>query len=506
MSRADHLSASLFNEGLAALARGDNHAARDSFDRAALTAATEPALSDRRAHCLTNCAHAAAALGDHTGALAMLAIALDLCDRSTGDALAGLRVIVLLGQAPALMATGDYDAAGVALDRALAILDGEAPVADDEQRVELRISALMSLTMLASYREDWARANELGTRCLAVVTAQRPHFAGVALMNLADIALHTGRVELAVDFGVQALASFEEYGDTAGAAGMRRSLGQMYLRSGRLDEAEPVLTAAHAYFEAAGMLHQAAAGLDMLGLLAAAGGDMPNAGARFAASAELFERLGQPVEAAEARGRQGVVVYFAGDRAGGEALLAATAATQTAHGLPIRAAQIHVIMATLFEQENDAAMLARAADLAVPAALAVDAVARTLASGRQRDQWRRNVAEPALWLAFRVAARSGNGPLVAQLVESRCAGSTLEHRVEAEEPPQGMEALMYPPEVPVSIGTALAEAAAGPGLALALPPRLALTPHGGVALDVHLTRAAERYGMPVRAEGTIPSW
>lgn len=506
MSDADQISAALFAEGIQAFGRGDLHAARSAFDRAALAASAHPELAERRAHSLTNCANAATNLGDHAGAIGMLDIALDLCDNASGASLAGLRPLVLIARAPARMSTGDYDGAGADLDRALALLDADPPPVDEADRVTLLISALMSLTMLASLREDWVRANELGTRCLAVVTAHHPESAGVPLMNLADIALHTGRPELALDFGVQALAVFEESGDAGGAAMMRRSLGQMHLRAERFDEAEPLLTDAQAFFEAAGLPHEAAAGLDMLGLLAAARGDTATATARFAASAELFDRVGQPVEGAEARGRQGMVAYLAGNRAEGEALLTATAAVQVRHGLPIRAAQLHIAMATLFEQTEDPALLARAADLAVPAALAIDAVAHTLTSGRQRDQWRRNVGEPAVQLAFRVAARSGNGPLVAQLVEDRCAGAALEHRVETTEHPVGMEDLMYPPEAPVSIGTALAEAAAGPGLTVGLPPRLALTPYGGIALDVHLDRAVERYGIPVRDEGTIPTW
>ncbi|GIG68568.1 tetratricopeptide repeat protein [Phytomonospora endophytica] len=506
MADADEISNALFAEGIQAFGRGDLHAARDAFDRAALTASADPALANRRAHSLTNCANAATNLGDHVGALAMLGTALDLCDESPDGSLAGLRPLILTARAPALMAIGDYDGAGTALEHALVILDADPPPVGEEDRVTLLISALMSLTMLASNREDWPRANELGTRCLTVVTAHRPELAGVPLMNLADIALHTGRPELALDFGVQALAAFEHNGDAGGAAEMRRALGQMHLRAERFDEAEPLLITAQEFFEAAGLPHQAAAGLDMLGLLAAARGETDTATARFAASAALFDRVGQPVEAAEARGRQGMVAYLAGNRAEGEALLTATAAVQAGHGLPVRAAQLHIAMATLFEQSEDPALLARAADLAVPAALAIDAVAHTLTSGRQRDQWRRNVAEPAVAVAFRVAARSGNGPLVAQLVEARCAGSTLEHRTEPASPPQGMEGLMYPAQAPVSIGTALADAAAGPGLTVGLPPRLALTPDGGIALDVHLDRAVERYGVPVRAEGTIPSW
>lgn len=505
MSDADQITNALFAEGIQAFGRGDLHAARDAFDRCALVASAHPELSNRRAHALTNCANAATNTGDHIAALGMLDIALDLCENAVDDSLAGLRPLVLTGQAPVLMAVGDYDRAGAALERALALIDADPSPVGEEERITLLVSALMSMTMLASHREDWNRANELGTRALAVVTAHHPAMVGIPLMNLADIALHTGRVELALDFGVQALTAFEESGDAGGAAMMRRSLGQMHLRSERFDEAEPLLTAAQEFFEAAGLPHEAAAGLDMLGLLAAARGDMPAAVARFAASADLFDQVGQPVEGAEARGRQGITAHLMGNHAEGEALLARTVETQLRHSLPIRAALQHITMAALFEQSQNPALLARAADLAVPAALAVDAAGLALASGRQRDQWRRNVAEPAVQLAFHVAARSGNGPLVAQLVESRCAGSTLEHRIEEAPPPQGMESLMYP-ETPPSLGMALAEAAAGPGLGLALPPRLALTPDGGVALDVHLDRAVERYGIPVRAEGTIPTW
>ncbi|HEY1179531.1 MAG TPA: tetratricopeptide repeat protein, partial [Phytomonospora sp.] len=374
MTDADQISAALFAEGIQAFGRGDLHAARSAFDRAALTASAHPELAERRAHCLTNCANAATNLGDHAGAIGMLDIALDLCDNTTGATLPGLRPLVLIARAPARMATGDYDGAGADLDRALALLDAEPPPVEETDRVTLQISALMSLTMLASQREDWARANELGTRCLAAVTAHQPQSTGIALMNLADIALHTGRPELALDFGVQALAAFEEYGDEGGAAMMRRSLGQMHLRAERLDEAEPLLLAAQAFFEAARLPHEAAAGLDMLGLLAAARDDLPTAAARFAASAEHFDRVGQPVEGAEARGRQGMVAYLAGNRAEGEALIQATAAVQVGHGLPIRAAQLHIALASLFEQSEDPALLARAADLAVPAALAIEAV------------------------------------------------------------------------------------------------------------------------------------
>src|SRR5690606_9027507 len=146
--------------------------------------------------------------------------------------------------------------------------------------------------------------------------------------------------------------------------------------------------------------------------------------------------------------------------------------------------------------EPDPRLLSRAVDLAVPAAIALDAVGHSLVNGHQREHWRRKYTDPAMALALRLAAVSGDIGLVAQLIDTRRAGTPVQPDYQAAECSPGLDlrSLMdLPPEPadppddpPLQLGSALAEVAAGAGLRVDLPPRLAVAPSGGVVLAEQL--------------------
>jgi hypothetical protein len=56
------------------------------------------------------------------------------------------------------------------------------------------------------------------------------------------------------------------------------------------------------------------------------------------------------------------------------------------------------------------------------------------------------------------------------------------------------------------LGAALAGVAAGAGLPVPLPPRLALTSDGRIALDNSIAVAEERYRRAVRDSRVVPAW
>ncbi|MGW2508248.1 tetratricopeptide repeat protein [Streptomyces scopuliridis] len=553
--------AALIDAGNDAFLQGEFRTAHALFDRAADAAAPFEQALYVRTSALVNRASAADRLGDHPAAVASFREALGLCDRLAeavrGDA-AGTAVVVVLragvlvNLAQALQNTGDFDAAQTSLELARALL---APVRPEDgtaaDTAELLIGCLVALTALTIQREQWARAHELATESLEVVTLHHPGLTGRPLLNLATIHEATGRPDLAEDFAHQAVAAFLASDTPAGVAEARQSLAQTYLRSGRLDEAEELLTEGQGYFERTGMAAQSALGLDLLGLLAVLRGDPVRADELYVQSVARFEESGAVVSAAEVRVRLAAGLHAEGRYEESEAHISAALSVFAAAGLGLRCAQADFFHATLLEDRlshgagagagtgagtgpgavTDPALLGRALGLAVPAALAIDAVRFTLASGQQRERWNREFAAPAMRLAFRLAARAGAAELVSELIESQCAGTPLmdgspdasaaDGRAgdPSPAPPRFLGPSAFPdlpdPSAPggqpgptdtFRLGTALAGVAASAGLRVSPPPRLALHPTGPVALDPYISHAETRYGGRIRETRVVPTW
>lgn len=495
----------LLAAGAAAYTRGDPAEAKRLFEDAA-----ERTTGDIRLGAIINAASMADELGDHAASLALYRSALA---EMPADA-PRLRPNALVNMSQALQHLGELDAAQAALEQARALL---ADNTDTDLGV-LRVACLLSLTAVALHRQSWAYAAELATESLAAARRFAPQLAGHPLMNLAATYFETGRRDLAVDFARQALAAFESAGDRNAVAETEQNLATMLVRLERYDEAETPLRSSQTYFERAGLEHRAGIGRKIMGFLAEGRGDPASARDCYERSLAYFVASGAVLDAADLRIRAATVAFKAGRVDECEQLLAAAFAIYAERGLGLHCAQLDFWHATLLEgaisatAAPSAELLGRAVGIAVPAALAIDAVRHTLPNGTQREQWNRQIADPAMRLAFRFAYLSGNGVLVADLIETQCAGTALAlDRTERVAPTRLPLELPDPPEdftdhpgsAALQLGAALAEVAAGAGLPVAPPPRLALAAEGRIALAPFITAAEQRYGRVIRDDRVL---
>jgi hypothetical protein len=230
-------------------------------------------------------------------------------------------------------------------------------------------------------------------------------------------------------------------------------------------------------------------------------------------SVDLFVAAGAVLEAADARTRLASAAFWLGRADEAESLLAQSFQEFYDRGLGLHCAQLDFWHSSLLEsaldpRRPDPELVSRALGLAIPAALALDAVRHTFTSGSRRLQWHRQIAEPAMRLAFRLAALSANALLVADLIETQCAGSVL-NISEIDDAAQPPLALADPPAetegAAMYLGATLAEVAIQAGLPVAPPPRLRVRPDGHIALAHYITAAETRYGRRVRDDRVVTS-
>jgi tetratricopeptide (TPR) repeat protein len=501
----DQKGRDLLAAGAATYARGDVAGALGVFEQA-----VREATGDVRTSAIINAASMSDELGDHTRAIGLYRDALALLP---ADAVR-MRTAALVNLSQALQHLGDLDDAQDALEQARKLLAGR------DEHGDVAVACLASLTAVAMHRQQWAHAAVVATESLDAAVRFAPSLAGHPLMNLAAIHFETGRFDLSDDFAGQALAAFETAGDVNAVAETQQNLGIMHVRSNRLDAAEPLLLSSQAYFERAGIGHRAGIGSKVLAFLAEGRGDTERAGVLYRRSLDYFRQSGAVLDVADVETRLATVAFADGRPDEGESLLGAAFATYRDLGLGLQCAQVDFWHATLLDSTltsadpPDSAVRVRATTLAVPAAVAIDAVRYTLPNGRQREQWNREIADPAMHLAFRLAYSTGDARLVADLVETRCAGTAVDvgragHGTPARLPLQ----LPDPPPAGASdtpgsfhLGAALAGIAAGAGLPVPLPPRLAVTTDGRIVLGASITAAEQRYGREVRDTRTVPAW
>ncbi|WP_067844896.1 tetratricopeptide repeat protein [Nocardia lijiangensis] len=491
----------LLYEGAAAYQRGEVAEALRIFEHAVRTTSDGVRVS-----ALVNAASMCDELGDHAGAAVRFRSAL----AQIPDDAVEKRASTLVNYSQALQHLGELDTAQEALEEARALL------ADNPEFGSLRVPCLLSLTAVAFHRAKWVRVIELATETLNVAEHFAPHLAGHPLMNLAGAYFETGRRELGIDFAEQALRAFEAAGDHNAVAETQQNLATLYTRVDRFDEAEAPLRASQWYFEQAGLEYRAGVGLRIMGFVAEQRDD-EQAEALYRRSLACFEASGAALDVAAVQTRLATVAFKGFRVDEGQELLAAAFEAYAARGLGLHCAQVDFWHAVLLEALIDSVasptpeLLALARDVAVPAAIAIDAVRYTLPNGSQRAQWNREIADPAMRLAFRFAFLCGDGPLIADLIETQCAGTTVDVDATDHQPrPQLPLEPLSPIETPAStegsalhLGSALAKVAAAAGLRVAPPPRLAVAPDGHIALAEYITTAEQRYGRAVREERVL---
>ncbi|MBJ7338999.1 hypothetical protein [Mycolicibacterium sp.] len=152
--------------------------------------------------------------------------------------------------------------------------------------------------------------------------------------------------------------------------------------------------------------------------------------------------------------------------------------------------------------------LERAAELKVPASLAVDSVRYSVADAEARAQWARCVSAPMLAGAFAVCLEWENADLVSQLVEYHSARGTF--NAERVEGGSTEWSSVSTAAAPITDVDELALVAAGPpitdgtGLTRLGPlPPLRMDPTTGPVLDRYRELASQRYGQCVTAAESI---
>ncbi|MCV6999433.1 hypothetical protein [Mycolicibacterium alvei] len=155
--------------------------------------------------------------------------------------------------------------------------------------------------------------------------------------------------------------------------------------------------------------------------------------------------------------------------------------------------------------------LGRAADLKVPAALAVDSVRYTITDAGARARWAGSVSAPLLAGAFAVAWESDNTELTCELIEYHSARGTFSTD-RADQPGAVAEwaetaTAVVPVEAELAPQLAVAAAAApvdfeGSLTRLGPLPPLRIDPTSGPILSDYRLLALQRYGRDVTAPGT----
>ncbi|MET0475715.1 MAG: hypothetical protein ABW001_13880, partial [Mycobacterium sp.] len=156
--------------------------------------------------------------------------------------------------------------------------------------------------------------------------------------------------------------------------------------------------------------------------------------------------------------------------------------------------------------------LRRAAELKVPASLAVDSVRYSVADAEARAQWAGCISAPMLAGAFAVAWESEDSDLISQLVEYHSARGTFSA---ADASPDSADwSTVATLAAPIADVEELALVAAGPpisdgtGLTRLGPlPPLQMDPTTGPVLDHYRDLALQRYGQCVTAaESAWATW
>ncbi|MBB5958007.1 tetratricopeptide (TPR) repeat protein [Saccharothrix tamanrassetensis] len=156
----------------------------------------------------------------------------------------------------------------------------------------------------------------------------------------------------------------------------------------------------------------------------------------------------------------------------------------------------------------------RALDLALPAALAAEAVRQRFGHGPLRERWVALAAAPAIRSAFAAVSSLGDVELAAAYIDHIAGTVSLSP---AEEQPLARGELVSLPPPPAAaeeehlpyaasfVGGA-GDDPAFPPVGFALPPRVRVDPALPSTLDGWIDIAERRYGFPVRSERAVASW
>lgn len=530
----------LNNTGARLIDTGDLSRARATLEaayRSTLVDDVDAAGLDARARALANLAGLAEIQGRVDEALDFAARSLRWCDaviESVGNHYGTLDVqtSVLINRAQTLQVPGRVDEAMADIDAVLERFD--EGTGDNDIVLTFSLRNTKATALIAARR--WQEAEAEARLTLEWAWEHAPDLVGHPYGNLAAIKQATGDLDAAAEFLSLASESHAANGSRSEHAVATAHRGRIALMGGdpatalRLyAEAERELTAVEDWRRLAETRYsRAVAALNL--------GEIDQARRLLAQVETLLAPSGNSVALAECRALVADIAGATGNFDAAESGFADAQRIYQEMGSGVDLAKLdvrwgvaryaHALADPGPEQKR---ILRDAASLAVPGALAVDALRHRFSPGPDRERWVSMVAAPATAMAFAVAAALNELPLVIDLMESSAAtvslsaeplppmdvdpsrvvvGQTM-HAIQTDGAALGLAPIDESNAVPFAAAAIPGVDEPGPGFErprLGLPPRLRTDPERDSVLDAWIDVAQQRYGLPIRSAEVIRSW
>ena len=552
---AEH--AALVNEAVRAHSRGRARRATELLERV-LAVTGVPDVDgeglDLRSRALANLAGLAEERGDPRESLRLAGEALATCDEIDGRLgperpTAAIRGSVLVNRAQTLQLLGRNEEALADCDAAVALSDRSGP---GTVLLDFALHNTRGCTLIALGRYPEAEAE--ARAALAVAREREPRLAGHAHTNLAVLAQRAGDLRAETEHLGLAREFHALGGDPVARALVEENLARLALGQRRLGRAERGLRRAERAYADLGAEHRAASCRFGRALLAFLRGRIGRARRLLRGATRTLERTGEVESLVECHLLAGDLAacrlrFKAADRhyLAARALCLDSEAPHEAARVDVRRGRV-ALAALRFAWLPPVRRqwLVAALDVALPAALATDALRHAFPPGRTRERWTTEVARPAVATALRLLVLAQQPRLTLELIEHLAASATLDTggladgtpgsfgaelraRIaaapagqEIPEPfpappePAGTDALPAPPEPAgasafVASLVAADEEATGadegfPAPRLALPPRLRVFEDGEHRLADWIEAGERRYGRRIRSDDELRVW
>ncbi|KOX31027.1 hypothetical protein ADK67_09055 [Saccharothrix sp. NRRL B-16348] len=443
---------------------------------------------------------------------------------AVGDAYGSATVLVnaLVSRAVARFTQTRLPDALADLDEALEL------VADAGESFEATVRATRARVLATG---GWfAEAADEARTALDLAYTAAPAMAASVHFTLAEITSATGDLPGAAEHLALARDLSAATGDVAGEATALLSSARLSYLASDTDRADALYDEAEALLaddprRRAACLHGRAAVAVLRG--------EPRAALALSDQALTLLDAASPLESLALHQVRGSAFEAAGDYAEAESCYAEAAALCEAAGLWHvalgmawwRADALIRRVATATGNERQQ-LSRRALDLAMPAALASEAVRQRFPHGPLRERWVALASAPATRSAFLAIRAVGDLTLAAEYVD-HIAGAVSLHAEGGTAPVErgDLVTLPAPPTADTHLPTAdphlptadahLPYAASGfatgadpafPATGFELPPRVRLDPAVPTSLDAWIDVAEQRYGFPVRSERAVASW